>query len=539
MIVGIGIAASVCADGDAAAEQDSSLHRLRLTGSVQTTTLGLPEIIFYTGVCVSDSNAAGEVYPEINSGSQTLDSREDSTISREYGLHHGVLSPMETLAQSISAIAPSTSPALTIPLVVALSGNGTWLVYLLTTTAVLLVGFCISRFARMTASPGSLYSYAADTLPPSLGAVAAWAMLLAYVATGASVAGATLYYGNVILNQFFAWSMPGLPTLILVFVPVCAVAYRDVKLSAELMLWIEVVSVSLIAVVLALVLIRHGFHLDMDQVHLKDFKPGGLGPALVLAMFSYVGFESATALGSEARNPLKTIPRAVLQSAVVVGLFFTISAYSEVLGFHGEIQNLSDPSISPMHILARKVGISPMGTAIDFGAFVAGFACVLACTTASARVMLRMAHSGLLPDSFARTHLRFGTPVRGVIVTGILMFAISAPLIARGASGPDIYGWLGSISVFGFLTAYALVAIALPFARNAIGQHSNFILAVSVLTTLVMVAGIVGTIYPIPDAPVRWFPYIYIAYIAAGLIWFMARRKTVLERRNAVAATEL
>ena len=87
-------------------------------------------------------------------------------LDRGYGLHRGVLSPMETLAQSVSAMAPSTSPSLTIPLVFALAGNGTWFVYLLTTAAMLLVGFCISRFARMSASPGSLYTYTADTLRP-------------------------------------------------------------------------------------------------------------------------------------------------------------------------------------------------------------------------------------------------------------------------------------------------------------------------------------------------------------------------------------
>lgn len=465
--------------------------------------------------------ATAEVYPA--EGADSLD--------RNYGLHKGVLGPMETLAQSISAIAPSTSPALTIPIVFALAGNGTWLVYLITTMAVLLVGFCISRFARMSASPGSLYSYTADTLPPWLGAIAAWALLLAYIATGASVAGATLYYGNVLLSQFFSWTMPGLPTLILVFIPVCAIAYRDVKLSAEMMLWIEVASVSLIALVLALLLVHHGLHLDMNQMRLKDVKLSGLGPALVLAMFSFVGFESATTLGAEAHNPLKTIPRAVLQSAVVVGLFFMISAYSEVLGFQGEVRNLADPAISPMHVLARKAGISPLGTAIDFGAFVAGFACVLACTTAAARVMLRMAHSGLLPDTFARTHKRFGTPGAGVILTGLIMFATTAPLILHGVSGPDIYSWLGSISVFGFLTAYALVAVALPFARKTLGQHSYIVTLLSGLTVLVMIAGVFGTVYPVPDPPVRWFPYIYLLYIAFGMVWFLTRRKTIMARR--------
>jgi hypothetical protein len=45
----------------------------------------------------------------------------------EYGLRGEALSPMETLGQSVSTIAPTSTPAATIPLVAALAGNGTWL----------------------------------------------------------------------------------------------------------------------------------------------------------------------------------------------------------------------------------------------------------------------------------------------------------------------------------------------------------------------------------------------------------------------------
>ena len=85
-------------------------------------------------------------------------------------------------------------------------------------------------------------------------------------------------------------------------------------------------------------------------------------------MFSFVGFESATTLGGEARNPLQTIPRAVLQCAILAGVFFMLCSYSEVLGFRGESGKLSE-STSPLHLLATKAGISPLGVAIDFGAF--------------------------------------------------------------------------------------------------------------------------------------------------------------------------
>src|SRR5438132_14314284 len=114
---------------------------------------------------------------------------EKSFQKANYGLRCEILSPMETLAQSVSTMAPTTTPVATIPLVCALAGNGTWLAYVLATAAVLLVALCISRFARYSSSPGSLYTYASMILPPWMAAIAAWSLLLAYLATGASVAG--------------------------------------------------------------------------------------------------------------------------------------------------------------------------------------------------------------------------------------------------------------------------------------------------------------------------------------------------------------
>ena len=64
---------------------------------------------------------------------------EESFRKTNYGLPREIVSPMETLAQSVSTMAPTTTPAATIPLVCALAGNGTWLAYVLATSAVLLV----------------------------------------------------------------------------------------------------------------------------------------------------------------------------------------------------------------------------------------------------------------------------------------------------------------------------------------------------------------------------------------------------------------
>lgn len=457
--------------------------------------------------------------PEVSAGPSCT---KEGAIETQ-GLRAGVLGPVETLAQSVSAMAPSTSASLTIPLVFALAGNATWFVYLLATATTLLVGFCISRFARLSASPGSLYTYTADTLPPIFGVAAAWGLLLAYLATGASVAGGALYYVVLLSHQFLHWEPAVLPVLALVCAAAGFVAYRDVKLSAELMLWIEVASIGLIAIVLAMMFARFGLHLDMDQFHLKGASLSALGPALVLSMFSFVGFESATTLGGEAREPLRTIPRAVIQCAVLAGVFFMLCSYSEVLGFRGESSKLSE-STSPLHLLSSKAGVPSLGIAIDFGALISMVACVLACTTAAARVLMKMTEGALLPRVLARIDRRHRTPGPAITLSAGLMFVGTAIMALRGTSGSDMYDLFGSLSVFGFLTAYALVAVALPFARRAMGQHSHLVVSVSVLTVVVVILIAVFDLQSTADVVHARIPYIYLVYIGAGLGWYMLRR---------------
>jgi amino acid transporter len=405
-----------------------------------------------------------------------------------YGLHAGALGAAETLAQSVSAIAPSTSSSLTIPLVFALVGNGTWLVYLMATSVILLVGFCIGRFARVSASPGSLYSYTAETLPPIFGVISAWGLLLAYIATGASVAGGALYYVNLLSHQFLHWA----PWPVLTLAMVCGIAgyiaFRDVKLSAEVMLWIEIVSVALVMGVLAMLMLKVGLHLDTEQLKLRGVHFSSIGPALVLSIFSFVGFESATTLGAEARNPLRAIPLAVLQCAILAGIFFILCSYSEVLGLHGVSTNLAETT-SPLHLLAAKAGVSALGLGIDIGAMVSMFACA------------------------------------AILVSSILMFLGTVAMASRGITGFDMYDLAGSLSVFGFLTAYALVALAVPFMERSLGQPSVWIALVSSLTVIVIALIAILDIRSSSDPAHARIPYIYLGYIAVGLVIRFASRK--------------
>jgi len=309
------------------------------------------------------------------------------------------------------------------------------------------------------------------------------------------------------------------------------IAYRDVQISARLMLWIEAASVSVIVVVVALLLVRHGWHWDWDQLRLQGMRGSGLRLGLVLALFSYVGFESATTLGAEAQNPLKSIPRAVIQSSLLAGVFFTVCAYGEVLGFHSVGQDLGK-SEAPMYVLARIGGIPVLGLLIDIGALVSLFAGTLACITAAARVLLRMAHDGLAHDLLRTTHRQNRTPSYAVVITGLAAVLPVATLAARRASGLDVYGWMGSLATYGFIVAYALVCGALPRHLRQHGIANSRSRGISAIACAAMVLALLGNLYPVPEGPYGKLPYVYFAYLAAGLGWFALRARS---RRSPVA----
>ena len=442
----------------------------------------------------------------------------------EYGLRHNILTPWETLAQSVAAIAPVTSPVLTIPLVFALAGNGTWVAYALGTVQITLIALLIGALGRRSASPGSLYSYATDSLPPMIASIAAWALVLGYVATGSSIVGGFVQYGNILLKSFTSHTISPIALVLLAVICAATMAYRDVKLSARAMLWLQGASAVCIVVVLALVLWKNGLHLDWPQLRVQGSSLKSIRLGLVLAIFSFVGFESATALGHEAKEPLRNIPRAVLQCAVGAGLFFILAAYAEVLGFRNAGLAF-DKADAPMHALANQVALPVLGIIIDAGAMISMFACLLACITATARILLLMSHNGLVPAHLSKTHQRNETPHLGVLLSAAVVGIPVLALMALGFSGTDVYGWLGSFAVYGFITIYGLTCIALPLKLQRQGALSSTLLVIAILGGLSMVMALAGTLYPVPEAPYSWLPYLYFGYLLVTLLFFLGTRQ--------------
>ncbi len=245
-------------------------------------------------------------------------------------------------------------------MVFAVAGNATWVAYLFATIALLFVSWNINQFARRTANPGALYVFAGQGLGGFWGVIAGWSLLIAYLFTAGAVIGGSVNSLLVLAHTFGVTGLDGPLTLVISLAVIFGawwLAYRDILLSTRAILVIELATVVLILIVVIGSIFTVGPVVDPAQTHFDGVSADTLRLGLVLAFFSFVGFESATTLGAEAKSPYQAIPRAVIISVVSIGLLFIISSYGLTKAFHGLPVTL-DKAEAPLTTAAGSLALA-------------------------------------------------------------------------------------------------------------------------------------------------------------------------------------
>jgi amino acid transporter len=216
-------------------------------------------------------------------------------------------------------------------------------------------------------------------------------------------------------------------------------------------------------------------------------------------------------------------------------MFFFLCAYAEVLAFRGEAQGLGQ-NAAPLHLLARQIGLPPLvGTLTDVGAVVTFFSCFLACITAAARVLFLMSRHGALHSILGEAHEENQTPHRAVLWSSIAAFLPAGIMTLRGMNLFDIYGLLGTLATFGFVVAYILVSAAAPLYLRSLGRLTPQAIGISALAIFAMGAALLGNLYPVPEAPYSYLPYLFVVLLLAGFGWSLMWRARTLSFATAVS----
>ena len=439
----------------------------------------------------------------------------------------------EVLAQAVALISPTMTAALIIPVMYSNTGDWSWMSYALGTVMLLFVAYNLNQFASRSTGSGSMYAYICRGLGVTAGAVGGWSLIWAYL--GISVAGATGFsiFADTLLK------MVGLHVPPVALFAICVAtswycAWKNVQLSALLMLLFEGVSVALILVLCFIVLSQHHFAIDHAQFNVSKLPWSSVGLGVVVAIFSLVGFECATAFGDEAKNPLKSIPNAVMVSLIISGAFFVFVTYVMVMGVRGYSTPL-DQLDTPLNTLATLANVAPMSIPLSLGAMVSFFALNLSCINAGARVIYAMGRHGIFHESTAKYHATNETPHIAVTVMSIISFSLPT-IAAFGKLAPlDIFNYAGTLAAFGFITPYCLITVAAPVYLKRLGEQRPIDIAMCAASLLLLLIPTVGSVIPIPAPPVNYFPYAYLVYLLAGIGWilaFHARKPTAVGQIN-------
>ena len=453
-------------------------------------------------------------------------------------LRRNTLNTPEVFAQSVANMSPTGAMALLPLLVFATAANGTWLSFAIAIVLMVFVGYCAAQFSRRANSAGSFYVWVTQGLGPGAGHTAGWALQLGYVATGVATILGFGIFGADFLNRVSGGAIAAdnrwvLAVLFVVdFVVPLTVAIMDMRLSARTSLTLETISVALILVLCIAIWVHKGGIFDTSQLSLSGVGTSGVVVGVVLAIFAFVGFESAGSLGMEARNPYRTIGRAILTSSIGVGLFYVVVSYSQVFGFAGTKPGFSK-STAPLPDLANIVGLNALAPIMDIAIVLSLFACTLACINASARIAFTMAHDGMGVPALTRTHGSRRTPHIGIWVVAIPMVVAAVVPVVVGSSAVDVTSWVGTLATYGFMLAYALVSLGAPVFLNRLGVFNPLAMVVGAIGVLSMAFVfwanwlpqlIPGGAFSALSGVFFWLPYIFLAWTVVGLAWYFVAR---------------
>src|SRR5438874_9033179 len=243
-------------------------------------------------------------------------------------LKHGILGLADAFAQSFALLSLALASSLATSFVAADAGVAAPWAYIVAGAGSLCLASVIIRFTRRMASAGGVYTYSARGLGPKAGFVAGWLYGWGFAAGISFVMVISGFFLNEVLDVhagihlgsegWFWW------TLILT-AALGALAFLDVRISTRTQLVIGVASVAAMLLLLFIILGKGGD----SGITFAPFNPANLPSAhglflgVVLAFTGFIGFEAAAALGEEAVDPLRVIPRAIL-TAIGIGVVYYV-----------------------------------------------------------------------------------------------------------------------------------------------------------------------------------------------------------------------
>jgi amino acid transporter len=468
------------------------------------------------------------------------------------GLQRDAVGLMSVLFMSVTNMAPAAAVAFSILFAAPYAGGSTPLAVLLGLAVLMLVAISIGQLAKHLPSAGGLYTYNTQGLGAVTGFLVGWAFIMAevIVAPGGFLILGTVISGVLHTNlgwPTWTWAPFGAVAAVLTWYLV----YRGIRLSTSAGVILGSFELLVFLALAITLIVAAGPHntLAVFGAHTGNAKGwGSVIPGVLYAVFGIIGFEAAAPLGEEAREPKRTVPRAVVLSCLAIGIFYLICYYAATVywGPHHMTGFLSFNSDDPWTGLANKVwGLGFIAVVIAL--VNSGLAGSNASSTATTRVGYAMGRVGLLPRVFTTVNDRYRTPTWAVHVQAL--FALTYLLVL----GFALHGPLNALVLQGTISTILIVAIyiltcvsCIVYYLRAQRRHFNVLLhlviplvgALALIPVLLAAfgidfahLGITGLTYPASLAPLICLAWMVLGLVLLGYFMIKDRSRIVETRR--------
>jgi amino acid transporter len=422
------------------------------------------------------------------------DDRFFTSRSPVEGLRRRKLAFLPVFAQAVAAVAPagamSVIPALVFPgLVFGATGPNLVLTFGAAMAVMILVSFCLRPMTKRMAAVSGLYSYTAKGLGQKTAITAGWSALFGYgLVAMASLLVVATYVIELVTNLGVLLSDPKVFAVLVVLAAAGSAGFlmvRGIRVSA----WFTVLMESLSIGVLAVLMIVYFAFTAPTTVNLEgvfawkgNFDSFWIG--LVVAVSAFVGFESPTTLGGEARKPFVSVPRAITWTPILAGALYLLAATAQDIALK-EAPSTITASTTPLSDLFSQA--SPVFAAVlDLGIAASWFACAIASMNALARVLFCMGREGVAPRIFGQAHPVFQTPSTAFVVVIPLVAVVPIAAIISDADPQRALVNLFTLAAYGYLGSYILASASLPFFLRRIGEDSYASWILGAATALVL-----------------------------------------------------
>ncbi len=237
-----------------------------------------------------------------------------------------------------------------------------------------------------------------------------------------------------------------------------------------------------------------------------------------IIFFAYIGFDAVSTAAEEAINPQRDLPRGIIGSLILCTILYIIVAGLLTAIAYYPTLNVASPISHSLLVLGYKTAAGLVGV----GA-VAGLTTVmLVLFYGLTRIFLAMARDGLLPGIFSKTNDHTKTPIRIILMCGILMASLSAMVPISD---------LAELVNIGTLFAFSVVCAGVLYLRHTHPEMERPFKAPGM--PYVPVLGIISCCYLIINLPwitmVRFFIWMSIGIV---IYFIYSRKNSQLETNN-------